>query len=81
MVKQKPLDSGSARSSRGVIVNMASRASLEGMPKFGAHCAAKHAVLGMTRVAAVEHAKDKIRVIAMCSGELCIWHPSTLLVG
>lgn len=41
------------RASRGVIVNIASRASLEGVPKFGAYCTAKHGVLGMTRVAAV----------------------------
>lgn len=81
MVKQKLLDSGSARSSRGVIVNMASRASLEGVPKFGAYCAAKHAVLGMTRVAAVEHAKDKIRVIAMCPGKPSSQLLFTLLVG
>jgi NAD(P)-dependent dehydrogenase (short-subunit alcohol dehydrogenase family) len=41
------------RASRGVIVNIASRASLEGVPKFGAYCTAKHGVLGMSRVAAV----------------------------
>lgn len=81
MVKQEPLEPGSARSSRGVIVNMASRASLEGVPKFGAYCAAKHAVLGMTRVAAVEHAKDKIRVIAMCPGKTSSQLLFTLLVG
>lgn len=75
MLRQEPLDPASARSSRGVIVNMASRASLEGVPKFGAYCAAKHAVLGMTRVAAVEHAKDRIRVIAMCPGK---WESSCL---
>jgi len=72
MKEQDVLDPGSARSSRGVIVNMASRASLEGVAKFGAYCAAKHAVLGMTRVAAVEHAKDRIRVIAMCPGEFTV---------
>ncbi|ORY90087.1 oxidoreductase UcpA [Leucosporidium creatinivorum] len=67
MLNQEPL-STSPRSSRGVIINMASRASLEGVPKFGAYCSAKHAVLGMTRVAAVEHAKDRIRVVAVCPG-------------
>ncbi|KAM0747360.1 short chain dehydrogenase [Meredithblackwellia eburnea MCA 4105] len=67
MLRQEPLSS-SPRSSRGVIVNAASRASLEGVPKFGSYCTAKHAVLGMSRVAAVEHAKDRIRVIALCPG-------------
>lgn len=37
--------STSPRASRGVVVNMASRASLEGVPNFGAYCSAKHAAL------------------------------------
>lgn len=66
------------RASRGVIVNLASRASLEGVPRFGAYCSAKHAVLGMTRVAAVENAKDKIRVRAL---RLSSTHQSDRLAG
>lgn len=127
MIKQSPLSS-SARSSRGVIINMASRASLEGVPEFGAvwslllkrllvvadpffsfkYCSAKHAVLvrcssslllppslistpspghdsgrrcwlvagsddantrDLTTLPSPEHAKDRIRVIAVCPGE------------
>lgn len=56
------------RASRGVIVNLASKASLEGVAKFGSYCTAKHGVLGMSRVAAIECAPQNIRVVAMCPG-------------
>lgn len=50
----------------GAIVNTASVAGLRGTPTIIAYGASKHAVVGMTRSAAVELARDKIRVNAVC---------------
>ena len=50
----------------GSILNVASVAGIAGAPKNTAYCAAKHAVVGMTRTAAIEFAKKNIRVNAIC---------------
>lgn len=50
----------------GIIVNVASSAGLGAAPKLAAYAAAKHAVVGLTRTAAVEFAKRGIRVNAIC---------------
>ncbi|MGE8303153.1 MAG: SDR family NAD(P)-dependent oxidoreductase [Pseudomonas kermanshahensis] len=50
----------------GVILNIASMAGLGGAPKLAAYAAAKHAVVGLTRTAAVEYARQGIRINALC---------------
>lgn len=50
----------------GSILNVASLAGLGAAPKLAAYGAAKHAVVGFTRTAAVEYGKRNIRVNAVC---------------
>jgi NAD(P)-dependent dehydrogenase (short-subunit alcohol dehydrogenase family) len=50
----------------GVIVNTASIAGLRGSRNLVAYTASKHAVVGLTRTAALELAPDGIRVNAVC---------------
>jgi NAD(P)-dependent dehydrogenase (short-subunit alcohol dehydrogenase family) len=47
---------------RGAIVNNASVGGVVGMPGVAVYCASKHAVVGLTRAAALEFAKQGVRV-------------------
>src|SRR5258708_12405887 len=58
------------RQGGGAIVNTASAAGLTGSPGLPAYVASKHGVVGLTRAAAIEYGREKIRVNCVCPGPI-----------
>lgn len=56
------------KESKGVIINTASAGGIIGFPEAVAYGASKGAVVSLTRAMAVDHARDGVRVNAICPG-------------
>lgn len=61
---------GMVRNGRGSVINIASTAGLVGYRYFGAYVAAKHALVGLTKAAALDLAPHGVRVNAVCPGSV-----------
>ena len=69
MIKQEPLKSDDGLfEARGAIANVASMAALRVYDNMPGYCATKHAVIRFTKTDGLRHAKQKIRVNAVCPG-------------
>jgi NAD(P)-dependent dehydrogenase (short-subunit alcohol dehydrogenase family) len=69
------------KQNKGSIINTASIAGLVGAPDISAYTASKHAVIGLTRSAAVECAATGVRVNCVCPGLIDSRMLSAIIAG
>ena len=58
------------RQGKGAIVNLASIAGLNGIPWSGPYASTKHAVVGLTKSSALDHATQGVRINAVAPGAI-----------
>jgi meso-butanediol dehydrogenase/(S,S)-butanediol dehydrogenase/diacetyl reductase len=58
------------KAGKGTIINIASDAALSGSYHLTAYCASKGAVLQMTRAMALDYARDGLRIVPICPGDV-----------
>lgn len=66
---------------RGAIVNVGSVAGLVGIPGMAAYCAAKGAIVNLTRQMAAEYARHGVRVNCVCPGTVAATSMGQALLG
>ena len=64
----RALAPGMVKASWGRIINIASNAGITGYGYSTAYCAAKHAMVGMTRALAIDLARTNVTINALCPG-------------
>ncbi len=65
----------------GAIVNLGSVAGIVGIPQMAAYCAAKAAVIGLTKQMAAEYTSQGIRVNSLCPGTVADTNLGRQLLG
>lgn len=66
---------------RGAIVNVGSVAGLVGIPTMAAYCAAKGAIVNLTRQMAADYARHGVRVNCVCPGTVAATDMGKTLLG